>query len=127
MIWRLSGLLSLLFHSSGRGAFSRAAILDLDLTNDRDFGLKGASVKTTDAFAANIVSLLQAGCFFGSLLAAPLGDKLGRRITLMITGIVFSAGSLCQVLSFGSTTAMFVGRAIGGLVSNPIPKLRRNF
>jgi MFS family permease len=84
----------------------------------RDFGLKGASVHTTDAFAANIVSLLQAGCFFGALIAAPLGDKLGRRITLMITGAIFSAGSLCQVLASGSTPAMFAGRAIGGLVSN---------
>ncbi|CZT10924.1 hypothetical protein WAI453_008003 [Rhynchosporium graminicola] len=80
-----------------------------------DFGLEHASVKESDAFAANIVSLLQAGCFFGSLLAAPLGDKLGRRITLMITGTVFVAGSLMQTLSFGNTAAMFVGRAIGGL------------
>ncbi|KAH8745746.1 general substrate transporter [Hyaloscypha finlandica] len=81
----------------------------------RDFGLKGASAERSDAFAANIVSLLQAGCFFGSLIAAPLGDKLGRRITLMITGVVFCLGSLMQTVSFGSTTAMFVGRAIGGL------------
>jgi hypothetical protein len=42
---------------------------------------------------------------------------MGRRITLMITGVVFSAGSLIQVLSFGSTAVIFVGRAIGGLVS----------
>jgi MFS family permease len=93
----------------------------------RDFGLKGASTHTTDAFAANIVSLLQAGCFFGALIAAPLGDKLGRRITLMITGVIFSAGSLCQVLSSGSTPAMFAGRAIGGLVSNIILSFEGHF
>lgn len=81
----------------------------------KDFGLKGASAKKSDAFAANIVSLLQAGCFFGALLAAPLGDKLGRRITLMLAGVVFSIGSLLQVVSFGNTVVMFVGRAVGGL------------
>jgi MFS family permease len=93
----------------------------------RDFGLKGASTHTTDAFAANIVSLLQAEYFFGALIAAPLGDKLGRRITLMITGVIFSAGSLCQVLSSGSTPAMFAGRAIGGLVSNIILSFEGHF
>jgi hypothetical protein len=37
---------------------------------------------------------------------------------LMITGVVFCLGSLMQTVSFGSTAAMFVGRAIGGLVSS---------
>lgn len=89
------------------------------MTNNlhRDFGLKNAHVDQLDAFAANIVSLLQAGCFFGSLAAAPLGDKYGRKITLMITGLVFIIGSLMQVVSSENTAAMFFGRAIGGLVS----------
>ena len=85
---------------------------------NRDFGLKNAHADQLDAFAANIVSLLQAGCFFGSLAAAPMGDKFGRKITLIITGVVFVLGSIMQVASMGNTAAMFVGRAIGGLVSS---------
>jgi MFS family permease len=81
-----------------------------------DFGLKGASQSTLDAFSANIVSLLQAGCFFGSLAAAPLGDKYGRKITLILTGVIFNIGSIMQVASMGNTPAIFTGRAIGGLV-----------
>jgi MFS family permease len=81
----------------------------------RDFGLNGASQSTLDAFSANIVSLLQAGCFFGCLIAAPMGDKLGRKISLIITGVVFEAGSVMQVASAGNTAVMFLGRAIGGL------------
>jgi MFS family permease len=45
----------------------------------KDFGLTHASASAKDAFSANIVSLLQAGCFFGSLAVAPLGDRLGRK------------------------------------------------
>ncbi|KAF2171325.1 hypothetical protein M409DRAFT_18440 [Zasmidium cellare ATCC 36951] len=81
----------------------------------RDFGLVGASEGREDSFAANIVSLLQAGCFFGALAAAPLGDKLGRRPALMIAGVVFCIGSLMQTVSHGLESVMFVGRAIGGL------------
>jgi MFS family permease len=84
---------------------------------EKDFGLLHASQETSDAFSANIVSLLQAGCFFGSLAVAPIGDRFGRRIALIIAGVLFCIGSLMQTVSFGSVAAMFVGRAVGGLVS----------
>lgn len=83
----------------------------------RDFGLLDASQSTTDSFSANIVSLLQAGCFFGSLAVAPLGDKYGRKPALITAGAAFCTGSLIQTLSYGVVAAMLVGRAIGGLVS----------
>jgi MFS family permease len=83
----------------------------------KDFGLTHASASAKDAFSANIVSLLQAGCFFGSLAVAPLGDRLGRKPALMIAGLVFCAGSLMQTVSFGHVAVMYAGRAIGGLVS----------
>lgn len=84
----------------------------------RDFGLMDASQGAENSFAANIVSLLQAGCFFGALAAAPLGDKLGRRPALMIAGVVFCVGSLMQTVSNGIESVVFLGRAIGGLVSD---------
>ncbi|KAE8139772.1 hypothetical protein BDV38DRAFT_280690 [Aspergillus pseudotamarii] len=45
----------------------------------KDFGLEHASKSVEDAFAANIVSLLQAGCF-GALISAPLSDRFGRSL-----------------------------------------------
>lgn len=83
-----------------------------------DFGLTDADDATLDAFSANIVSLLQAGCFFGSLAVAPLGDKYGRKPALIVAGIVFCIGSLMQTVSSGIVAVMFVGRAVGGLVGN---------
>ena len=85
------------------------------LTTCRDFGLNHKDKSQEDAFAANIVSLLQAGCFFGALLAGPIGDRIGRRWALVIAGIAFSIGSLMQTVSSGLTAPMFAGRFVGGL------------
>jgi hypothetical protein len=81
---------------------------------NRDFHLS----EDTDAFSANIVSLLQAGCFFGSLAAGQVGDKLGRKWALILSGAIFCIGSLMQTVSRGNVPVMFTGRAIGGLVSH---------
>lgn len=83
----------------------------------KDFGLLHASQSSSDLFSANIVSLLQAGCFFGSLAVQPLGDRFGRKPALMVAGSLFCIGSLMQTLSGGIVSVMFVGRVIGGLVS----------
>jgi MFS family permease len=67
------------------------------------------------AFAANIVSLLQVGCFVGSLASGSVSDWIGRRWALIVSGLIFCAGSLMQTLSFGVTPVVFVGRVVGGL------------
>lgn len=51
------------------------------------------------AQSSQIVSILSAGTFFGALLAAPLGDKLGRRMSLIIAVAIFSFGVLLQTLA----------------------------
>lgn len=60
---------------------------------------------------AEIVSLLSAGTFFGSLAAAPFGDRLGRRIALMIAVGIFFFGIVLQTVSM--SIALFVaGRLV---------------
>ncbi|GMF73110.1 unnamed protein product [Aspergillus oryzae] len=85
------------------------------LTIYRDFGLEHASKAVEDAFSANIVSLLQAGCFFGSLISAPLSDRFGRKLALGLAGLIFCVGSTLQVATLGREAVMFVGRFVGGL------------
>jgi MFS family permease len=85
----------------------------------RDFKLEHASNSVEDAFAANIVSLLQAGCFFGSLISAPLSDHYGRKLALALAGLAFCVGSAIQVASSGREAVIFVGRVVGGLVCYP--------
>jgi MFS family permease len=60
------------------------------------------------AQSSQIVSILSAGTFFGSLLAAPLGDKLGRRLSLIIAVGIFSFGVVLQ------TCAMHIPLLISG-------------
>jgi predicted MFS family arabinose efflux permease len=48
------------------------------------------------AQSAQVVSMLSAGTFFGALIAAPLGDRLGRRGPLLISVGVFAIGVLLQ-------------------------------
>jgi len=58
--------------------------------------------------SAQIVSILSAGTFFGALLAAPMGDQLGRRISLIIAVGIFCIGVALQ------TAAMQIPMLIAG-------------
>lgn len=73
-------------------------------------------VNITPAQSSQIVSILSAGTFFGALLAAPLGDKLGRRMSLIIAVAIFSFGVLLQ------TCAMHIPLLISGRYDDPVLK-----
>lgn len=60
------------------------------------------------AQSSEIVSILSAGTFFGALLAAPLGDYLGRRISLILAVGIFALGVALQ------TAAMQIPLLVGG-------------
>ncbi|KXJ90087.1 general substrate transporter [Microdochium bolleyi] len=81
----------------------------------RDFGTLHASTAEKSAFAANVVSLLQAGCIVGSLAVSPVADHWGRRTALLFTALFYNIGSAIQTAAHGSTAMMLAGRAIGGV------------
>ncbi|KAJ6153312.1 hypothetical protein N7497_007631 [Penicillium chrysogenum] len=64
--------------------------------------------------SANIVSTLQAGCFFGALAASPIAEKWGRRMALMGAAIVSVIGIAMQTAASGHIEAMYIGRLICG-------------
>lgn len=53
----------------------------------------------TPTQSSEIVSILSAGTFFGALLAAPVGDRIGRRKSLMLAVVVFTFGVAMQTAS----------------------------
>jgi len=55
------------------------------------------------------------GTIFGALIVSYIGDKMGRRKTIIISSIVFSVGALVQACSFHSVISLAVGRFILGL------------
>lgn len=87
--------------------------------------------KTSKNFSnlqGNIVSILQGGCFFGAASSFYLGDRLGRKVALIIASVIFLGGSLiqtCAALNSSSLAQLYVGRFIGGfgvgLVSAVVP------
>jgi len=62
--------------------------------------------------SANIVSTLQAGCFFGALSSSFVADRWGRRPALMVAAAIAFVGSAMQAAASGSLGAMYAGRSV---------------
>lgn len=76
------------------------------------FGLDSAAAT---ALSANIVGCFQAGCFAGSLLGFPISERFGRRVDLMVAGLVFLIGAALQTGCTGQIGMMYAGRALTGI------------
>ncbi|KAJ9477153.1 Quinate permease [Pseudozyma hubeiensis] len=96
-----------------------------------DFGLQDDPAKLA-ALKGNIVSVLQAGCFFGAASSFYLPHRFGRKKAMLISAVVFLIGSIvqtvCRLHGQGPNAALnqlYVGRVIGGfgvgLASSVVP------
>jgi SP family sugar:H+ symporter-like MFS transporter len=74
--------------------------------------------------SAQIVSILSAGTFFGSLTSAPVGDLLGRRMGLIASTFVFMFGVILQTAATAiplfTAGRFFAGFGVG-LISALVP------
>ncbi|KAJ4165200.1 hypothetical protein LMH87_006842 [Akanthomyces muscarius] len=61
-----------------------------------------------------IVAILSAGTALGALAAAPFGDWLGRRKSLLLGVALFCVGAICQVCA-ESIPLLLVGRFLAGV------------
>ncbi|KAK9380000.1 quinate permease [Kockiozyma suomiensis] len=100
--------------------------LALDSFGD-EFGFNTKSSSEVDLIKANIVSLYQAGAFFGALFAYLGGHYLGRRIGLLTFGTLFAvgAGIMLAMNSERGLGPLYAGRVVAGMgiggISNLIP------
>jgi MFS family permease len=85
----------------------RQAILTIKCST---YGLEDASKVTQANLSANIVSTLQAGCFFGALFASPIAEKWGRKKALLSAAVVAVLGIVMQCSASGHLEAMYIGR-----------------
>lgn len=69
------------------------------------FGLNTKSKVTN--LSANVVSVLQAGAFFGSILSAPISNKIGRKWALESFTVIFCVGAVRLTLHFGQYPSDF--------------------
>lgn len=65
-------------------------------------------------YRAAVVSVFTGGAFFGAAAAGPLGDKLGRRWTIMAGALTFCLGGALQT-GAQALSYLYAGRAIAGL------------
>ncbi|CAA7266663.1 unnamed protein product [Cyclocybe aegerita] len=86
------------------------------------FGLLNAdgtkNQKKVDAVSSNVVSVLQAGAFFGALGSAPLSAKIGRKYTLFIFSMVFCVGAVLTTVASTPQRGLaeiYAGRVISGV------------
>ncbi|KAJ7066773.1 general substrate transporter [Mycena belliarum] len=82
-----------------------------------EFGLTTKTTAEFNIISANIVSVYQAGCFFGAFLGYVIGYFLGRKYGLFLASLIFTlgAGLQCGASSATGLGIMYAGRIIVGL------------
>jgi MFS family permease len=82
-----------------------------------EFAFDTMSKATQNLISANIVSCYQAGAFFGAFFAYPIGHFWGRRIGLLVAGLVFilGAGLMLGVNADRGLGLLYAGRVLAGL------------
>ncbi|KAJ6534823.1 general substrate transporter [Mycena capillaripes] len=71
-----------------------------------------------NAITSNVVSVLQAGAFFGALGSAPISAVIGRKWTLVIFTAIFSVGAALTTAAKSPTNGLaliYAGRVVSGV------------
>src|SRR5581483_8779484 len=74
---------------------------------NKDFGL-------SERLQAFTISVVLIGCMLGAATAGAVADRIGRRPTLLVAGVVFLAGALVSALT-PTETLLLAGRFIVGI------------
>lgn len=77
-----------------------------------------ANQNRIDEVSSNVVSVLQAGAFFGALGSAPVSAWIGRRKTLLVSSLIFVLGAVLQTIADGEGNRglgyIYGGRVVSG-------------
>ncbi|KAG2133567.1 general substrate transporter [Suillus bovinus] len=86
------------------------------------FGLQSESASAKASLSANIVSVLQAGGFFGALFSTYFANRFGRKPALLASAVIYLIGSTIQsIAGVGTSPAvglkiLYFSRFLGALV-----------
>ncbi len=61
-----------------------------------------------------VVSVFTGGAFFGALFAGPIGDRFGRKLTILIGSIIFCLGGALQTAAM-NINYLYSGRCLAGV------------
>lgn len=68
---------------------------------------------TKTQILSTVTAIYDVGCFFGAIFAFTIGERLGRKKTIMLGTTIMAVGAILQASSF-SLAQMFVARVISG-------------
>jgi MFS family permease len=68
----------------------------------------------SEAETGAVVSVFTGGGFFGAMFAGLIGDKLGRKITILIGALIFLLGGSLQTAA-QSLGYLYAGRCLAGV------------
>ena len=82
-----------------------------------EFGFAQMSSSERTLILSNVVSVFQAGAFWGAIFMYPIGELLGRKIGLLISGFLLTFGAAISLVSNHDRGlgAIYAGRVITGL------------
>lgn len=82
-----------------------------------EFGLDKLSTSQQTLINANVVSVFQAGAFWGALSIYPIGELIGRKIGLVISGLLLTIGAAISLIATGDRGlgAIYAGRVLTGV------------
>ena len=69
---------------------------------------------------STLSAIYAVGCFFGAVIAFTVGERFGRKKTIMIGTTIMAVGTVLMAASYG-LAQMFVGRIILGCVLFIVP------
>lgn len=83
----------------------------------QEFGLDKMSTSERNAVEANVVSVFQAGAYFGCLFFYPIGELIGRKIGLILSGFLLTFGAAISLIADSNRGlgAIYAGRVLTGL------------
>ncbi|KAJ3759323.1 general substrate transporter [Lentinula raphanica] len=87
---------------------------------EETFGIANSTgsidTKKSDNVSSNVVSVLQAGAFFGALISAPISAKFGRKWPLFAYTLIFAIGAILTIVPSGSDPGRGLGEIYAGRV-----------
>ncbi|EED13841.1 MFS sugar transporter, putative [Talaromyces stipitatus ATCC 10500] len=86
------------------------------------FGARFPRIYTDSNFKGWFVSTLLLAAWFGSLCNGPVGDRLGRKASMLIAVVIFIVGSTVQCGAM-NIPMLFAGRAVAGLAIGQLTQI----
>jgi MFS family permease len=68
----------------------------------------------SSSLQGTVVAIYEIGCFFGAIICMLAGEKLGRRMCILMGSAILSVGAALQASSY-SIPQMIVGRIVAGI------------